>query len=358
MHSYTSISRYRTPVISRGLAGAALLLAAGLSLSACNSDDVTAAPPPVSGTFTVDASTGWVYVSFADSAVVNPSPSSGESSSWDIAFFGTNVMLNGGQAGPGGVLGYCVCQNSARGFSNAEWLALTADEQKSAFDSITSVPAGAAFTSERLTPAVSGFYNGAGINSMANPDAVYFVRYADSTGFAKVHVTSLREPGASGPAGVTLEYALASNADAAFGPAKTVTLDLSGGPRNFDFNTGQSTSSSGDWELLFDGYSVRVNGGASGPGKAAAAFIPGESFSVATVNSTAANAYRSDVYAGVFSDFPYYKYDLMGDHRITPTFDVYLMQRGSKVYKVQIINYYGVTGTSRQISFRYSQIGL
>ncbi len=353
-----SISRYSSPAISRRLAGTVLLFATGLSLAACTSSDVTEAPLPIAGAMSVDASTRWVYVNLEDASVVTPTPYSGASDAWDIAFFGTNVMLNGGKAGPGAVLGYCLCQNSNRNFSNADWLALTADGEKSAFDSIVSVPAGANFTSERLTPAITGVYSGTGANTTVNPGVVYFVRYADSTGFAKVHITGLVSPGSSGPAGVTFEYAVASNSDAAFGQAKTVTLDLSNGPRNFDFKTGEASSSGSDWELRFDGYSIRVNGGATGPGKSAAALIPDETFAEANVESTSANAYRSDVYAGVFYDSPFYKYDLKGDHGITPTFDVYLIQRGSRVYKLQIINYYSNTGASRHISLRYSQIGL
>ena len=50
-------------------------LAAGLASSGCTSDDVTAPPGTEEGAMTVDASTGWVYVSLADSAVVQPTPS-------------------------------------------------------------------------------------------------------------------------------------------------------------------------------------------------------------------------------------------------------------------------------------------
>jgi hypothetical protein len=45
------------------------------TLAACTSDDVTAPPGATEGAMTVDASSGWVYVDLADSAVVVPSPS-------------------------------------------------------------------------------------------------------------------------------------------------------------------------------------------------------------------------------------------------------------------------------------------
>lgn len=335
---------------------APIIAAATLLLAACTTSDVIAPPAPTGGAFTVDASTRWVYVSLADSAVVTPTPSRGESSAWDIAFSGSSVMLNGGQAGPGGVTGYCLCQNSSANPTNATWLAMTPDGEKAEFDALSRTPATATFVSDKLTPAIGGLYSGTGASATANADSVYFVRYADSTGFAKVRVTGLASPTTTNPGRITLEYALAGNTDAAFGTVRTAQIDLATGAKNFDLNTGAVTSSGTDWELRFDGYSVRVNGGASGSGKAAAARIPDESFATATPNSTVANAYRRDVYAGVFSTAPFYKYNLAGDNRITPTFDVYLIRRGTRTWKVQILNYYSATGASRHISFRYAQL--
>lgn len=341
--------------VSRAVVRSAVVVAS-FALAACSTSDVTAPPAPSAGAFTVDATTRWVYVSLADSAVVTPSPSSGESSAWDIAFNATNVMLNGGQAGPGGVTGYCVCQNAAKNPSNAEWLAMTAESQKIHFDTLSRTPAGAVFVSDQLTPAIGGFYSGTGTGAVANPDSVYFVRYADSTGFAKVRVTSLTSPTATTPGRVTIEYALAGNTDAAFGTVRTAQIDVSTGAKNFDLNSGQVSTNATDWELRFDGYTIRVNGGASGTGKSAAAKITDATFATATPASTVANAYRSDVYAGVFNTARYYRYNLSGDNRITPTFDVYLIRRGTRTWKLQILNYYNSTGSSRYITFRYAKL--
>lgn len=332
------------------------LAAAAATVAACSTSDVTSAPLPAGGAFTVDATTQWVYVSLADSAVVTPTPTSGQSSAWDIAFNATNVMLNGGQAGPGGVTGFCVCQNTARNPSNTEWLAMTPAGEKATFDSLTRTPSGATFVSDQLTPAVSGIYRGSGTTATASPDSVFFVRYADSTGFAKVHVTALTTPTAASPGTVTIEYTLAGNADAAFGATRTAQIDVASGAKNFDLNTGQVTTSATDWELRFDGYTVRVNGGASGPGKSAAAKITDFTFATATPASTVANAYRADVYAGIFNTARYYRYNLAGDNRISPTFDVYLIRRGTRTYKLQIINYYSATGSPRVVTFRYAQL--
>src|SRR5687768_16651990 len=133
VHFPSAIRRTRTAFV----AGAAALLAA------CSSDDVVAPPAPVEGTVTLDASRGYAYFSFAEGEQVVPAPSASASTAWDIAFFATTVTLNGGAAGPGGVTGFCVCQNASA--TDAQVLAMTPASEEADFDAVTSVPAGAAF---------------------------------------------------------------------------------------------------------------------------------------------------------------------------------------------------------------------
>ena len=325
-------------------------------LAACSTDDTVAPRTPAAGTFTVDARTGFVYVSLADSATVSPTPSASESPAWDLALFATNATLNGGQAGPGGVTGYCVCQNTATNPSNAQWLAMTPESEKADFDTLSRVPAGAQFVSDVLTPAFTGWFSGTGAGAASSPDSLYFIRFSDSSGVAKVRVTQLQNATATSAGRVTLEYATAANGATSFGATQTTTLDLGAGAKSFDFQTGQPTTSATDWDLRLDGFTARVNGGVSGPGKGAAAKIAGATFAAATPASTNANAFRIDAYAGVFGANRFYKYNIGGDNRITPTFDVYLLKRGSTVYKLQVTNYYSATGQGRFITFRYAEL--
>ena len=329
---------------------------AAVLLVACSSDDTVAARQPAAGSFTVDATSRFVYVSLADSATVTPAPSATESAAWDLALFATNITLNGGQAGPGGVTGYCVCQNSAVNPTNEQWLAMTPASEAADFDAVTTVPAGATFAGEVLTPAIGGWYGGAGATAVARTDSVYFVRLSDSSGVAKVRVTAIAGATAAHAGTVTLEYAVATNGTETFGEVETLQLDLATGPKSVDLQSGQVTSSATDWDLRFDGWTARVNGGVSGPGKGAATRVASTTFAAATPASTNANAYRIDSYAGVFGTSRFYKYNIGGDNRITPTFDVYLLKRGSAVYKLQVTGYYNATGQGRHITFRYAQI--
>ena len=78
--------------------------------------------------------------------------------------------------------------------------------------------------------------------------------------------------------------------------------------------------------------------------------------SITTAWVGVAAAYATDVYGGVFRTSPWHRYNLLGDHRISPVYNVYLVRRGAVVYKVQVTNYYGPAGETRRISFRYEQI--
>lgn len=339
-----------------------VVLRAGIAVlaAACASDDVTAPPRPGEGVFTVDASTRWAYVSLRDSAVVTPTPSAGESAGWDIAFNATNVMLNGGAAGPGGVTGACVCQNAAA--ANAELLAMTTASEQADFEAVTAVPAGATFVPEALTPAVAGWFTGTGATAVADPAKAWLVRHGDSLTVSKVRVASIDGATAASAGRVTLEYAVQPAGAAAFGPARTLVVDLTtAGAKHVDLDAGALTteapaSGAGAWDLRLDGFTVRVNGGVSGPGKGGATPATAGFAGTATATGVPGNAYRTDGYAGVFAAHRYYRYNIGGDNRITPTFDVYLVRRGAAVYKLQVLDYYSTTGQPRHITFRYQQI--
>ena len=324
-----------------------------VATAACNSDDVVAPPAPAEGAFTVNASQNWTFVSIEDSVVVTPAPSAGESEAWDIAFFATNVMLNGGEAGPAGVTGFCVCQNAQA--TGDEVLAMTAESELADFDAVTAVPGGSTFVEDALDPALSGWFTGSGSSAIADPSKTFLVRLADSLAYAKVRVTSLQSPTVTSAGTVTLEFAVQPSPTAALGATQTLAVNLASGPVSVDLDAGAVTTSATDWDLRLSGFAMRVNGGVSGPGKGAVAAGTG-SFASITTAKIADQAYRIDRYTGVFGAHPYYRYNILGDNRISPTFDVYLIKRGSAVYKLQILGYYDATNTPRHISFRYKQI--
>ncbi len=330
------------------------LPALALTVTACNTSDVAAPPPPIAGTVTVDASAGWVYLDLASGNTVTPAPSPDESSSWDVALFGTNVMLNGGAAGPAGVTGTCLCQNANA--TNDDVLAMTPAAELADFDAVTSVPAGTQFTEEQLVPAINDWLNGNGSSATANANRVYIVRLAGGTAFAKVRVLSLENPTANSVGRVTLEYAVQPSATAAFGNVMTTTVDVTGASETLvDLNPAAGVSLNEGWDLSLRGFTMRTNGGVSGTAQGGAATAT-VSFNEATATGLDSRAFRSDGFSGVFATNRFFRYNIAGDNRISPTFDVYLIRRGSTVYKLQIVDYYNDTGAPRHITFRYEQI--
>ena len=331
----------------------ASVLSAVFIASACSSGELQAPPDPVEGTLTVDASTDWAFASLGDESVVSVAdPAS--SAAWDIGLNATRVMLNGGAAGPGAVIGHCLCQNA--GASDADIIAMTADGELADFDAVTSadIPAETSFESEALLGAINGWYTGSGAAAAANPDLAWLLRLQDGTSYAKLRVTTLAGPTADHAGQVTLEFAVQATAEAAFGPTQTITLDAST-LAQVDLNTASTTPDDGTWDLSLEGFTLRTNSGVSGSGAVGATPSP-EPFAAVTTAAVDSRAYQVDGFAGVFASHPWYKYNLTGENIIHPTFDVYLVKRGADVYKVQLIDYYSAAGEPRHISFRYAKL--
>lgn len=188
----------------------ALAAPLALALAACDSGGPAGpdAPEETIATLTADASAGWAFVDLGEPARAVAVADPGTSAAWDIAFNATGVMLNGGGDGPGGVVGYCVCQNQAA--TDEQVLAMTAEGELADF---TAVRAG--------------------------------------------------QVPAAGDAGWSAE---------------------------------------------------------------------------------------------VFETKKWYRYNLTGSHQVHPTYEVYLVKRGSEVYRIQLIGYYGPAGETRRITVRYGRL--
>jgi len=329
-----------------------LLIAATLNL-ACSSDEIDAPPEPGEGSITLDASAGWAYLSLADEAAVTvDNPTTSEE--WDIAFNATRVMLNGGAAGPGGVTGYCLCQNAAA--TDPQVVAFTAESEAADFDGVTAaqIPDAGSFEAEALVPAVRGWFTGTGAAAVPGTGTTWLLRLDDGVGYAKLRPTALAGPSDADAGQVTLEYAVQTAADQPFGAVQTVTLDAAV-PTALDLATGSTGAAVDGWDLRLEGFAIRLNGGVSGTGAAAAATTT-DDFAAVTTAAIDSRAFQQDGFAGVFASHPWYRYNLTGENIIHPTFDVFLLRRGADVYKVQLTDYYGAAGEPRRITVRYARL--
>ena len=337
-----------------------ILCAALLAATACDDESGPIDPDTnEAGSLTVDAADGWAYVAFEDGVADEVTVADAATSSeWDIAFNVTSVMLNGGAAGPGDVAGYCICQNEDA--TNEQVIAMTAAGEEADFEAITlaDIPANdEAWLTEELTPAIDGWYayNPTTHVVSAAPANVFAVRTASGTTFAKLHVVGIEGATQTHAGTVTFAYALQNGVGAAFGAVDTVSVDVSAGAVRFDLESGAVTTEAG-WDLLFDGWTLRLNGGSSGSGMAGA-YLTGESFAALDdVTGAPASAFRGDRFAGVFAAHAWYRYNLQNDHQVYPTYEVFLITTDDGIYKVQLTGYYGPTGDARQISFRYAKL--
>ena len=333
-----------------------VLAAALAALAGACSDEITLPHEPVAGTFTVDASTSYGFVNLAEGEIVDVAEPT-TSTSWDLAFFQTIVTVNGGEAGPAGVVAHCICHNA--GATNEQVLAMTPESELADFEAVDAddIPAQAsAWSADVLTPAIREWATSTGAGATPVADKFWKIRLADGTSFAKLRIASIENATTTHAGDVTIQFAVQPSETAPFGDVQTLSVDVAAGPVSVDLNSGAVVQGAG-WDVRLEGWIIRVNSGISGSGQAGAASPEdGETFATLTTAVTAAQAYAADRYAGVFGTSPWYRYNLTGQHRVHPTFDVYLVRRGDAVYKVQLTGYYGPAGEPRRIGLRYEQI--
>ena len=354
MHGLVS----RFPIQRRRIAAAAGFLT--LALAACDSDRITDPPAPTDDrTITIDASSGWAFIALGDQARKVTVDDPATSTEWDMAFFATSVMLNGGDAGPGGVVAYCVCENAD--LTDQQVGELTAEDALAAFEAVTAdhIPTDAsAWETDALVPALQGWYtyDFQTHTVTPKPSRVWKLRLANGQSYAKLHVTGIEGATQASMGRVTIEYAVQPAKGAAMGEPQTATVEVPAGAHVYFSLTRGEVSDASDWDLLFEGWTIRLNGGVSGGG-AAGAVVVDEPFDGITDASDMGTLYQADRYGGAFAAHPWYRYNITGtDHQIWPTYDVYLVKRGSTVYKVQLISYYDQSGKSRQVTMRYARL--
>jgi hypothetical protein len=335
------------------------LLAAVFALAACSDDDATGTTPidPSVLESTV-SSEGASYVSLADGPTRVTVADPATSTAWDLSLSTLTVNTNVAA----GVRVHCLCGNANA--SNADLQTFTAANQLAAFNAVTaaSIPSDEAFSPDLFAPAISGWYTGTGAEATAVPTRLIVLRRgASSFTFVKARVTGITGAAANGPASVTLEYAAQPAPGAPFGAVQTLTL---ANGASFDFGTGAAGSGTA-FDLKLDGWNLVLNSGVTGPGSTVGISFPenpaqGQTFAALPSQAAAmiqATTFRRDGLASVFGNQPWYKYNITGtDLQVWPTFNVYLVQRGSAVWKVQLTGYYDLTGAPRNITIRSARL--
>lgn len=330
-------------------------------LAACGSDDAVAPIIPNTTTLTVDASQAYAYVRLAETPTRVTVSDPVASSAWDLGFFATTVTANGGTAGPGGVSVYCLCANETA--TTTQLQGFTASNQLGAFEAVTSaqVPAESQFAGDSLAPAIGGWFNGTGAAATANTTRSWIVRRGSTAiTLGKLRVTSVGNASAQNAGVIGFEFAVQPTVGMPFGSVTQASVDVRQGPVYYDLTNKVTTTATGTWDLRFAGFEVRTNGGVSGTGTVMTVVdntTPFASIDAAYAATAPVVAYKRDAYSGVFVAKPWYKYNITGtDNQIWPLFNVYLVKRGTEVYKVQLTSYYSTAGTSRQVTIRSARL--
>ena len=115
-----------------------------------------------------------------------------------------------------------------------------------------------------------------------------------------------------------------------------------------------------EWDLAFQRFHIKLNGGVSGGADVQATPVEGTTFEALT--TAPANGYLADQADGDDDDDDpdyvlreWYDYDFM-THVLTPAAVVYVVRHGSGHTKLQLDSYYDDAGTSGFVTFRWAPL--
>lgn len=371
---FASLSATATPRAPRAVARqrtaiTAAMAVVGLSLlTACESESnptgpgggtrepaineiVTSAPLNASSNDTL------VYFSLTTGTLVS------RSADWDLALRRYEVRLNSpaiGGATSKNVLGVGLDNNKAA--TDAQVLAFTAASTRPAFDSVrvAQIPVESAFQTDRLTENRQGYLNLAGVPT-ANSANYWKVRLANG-GFGLLRATRIKFTPQFAVDTLYIESRLQTGTT--LGAPQTLAIAPAGQVVSVSLATNAVVAATGcNWDLQFNpaanALSFVVNTACSAgtyPGPASPTFA----------NATVANdapqyaAYLSQLVGpipnSVLDKSAPFRYNLLGNDRLHPSYNTFLVKVGAKVYKLQVIDYYSDTGAPGWPTLRYARI--
>lgn len=295
------------------------------------------------------------------------------STAWHIAFKRSNIKLNGGVSGPGGVKGALADSQTEFYTANGDpiasvFLNATADNEKLGFDTVTGVD-GLTFSTDRTIPAITGdggpnswwSYNPAAFTVTAAPDNWWLVRSAGGDSYAKIHVTDIVQASRD----ITLELFIQGADESVFSGTATrwtANIGIGGGTQCYDFDGRSAVAcTGGDWDIKVEvsgngrAWNLWTNGGAFGVIAAAniAGYVSG---TLTAAGQNIAALYMVDKAGGVFTEQSWYAYSLQNDNKLYPNYRVYAIDAGAAKYKLQILSYYNEAGTSAMYNVRYAPL--
>jgi len=334
-----------------------------LALAACGESETTVTDPitgqgpalnavVVAGPVNASSTDTLVYFSF-DSRGLVP-----RTASWDVALRRYEVRVNGGVSGAGGGTGHSLGNN--RTATAAQVLALTNQNTLAAFDSIrdAQIPADSFFKADRLIPNANAFLNVGRATPTANSAAFWKVRRANGA-FALIRVTAITF---AGRALTSISFESRAQAGTTLGATRAFTIATGSAPLSIDLATGAAVTPNGcNWDILVSpsvyelGVNTACNVGTY-PGEATPGFAGTTAAGDAPEYAQYLSVLTGPIPNSIEDVSGPFRYDLNNDQRLSPSFNTYLIRRGTKTYKLQVIGYYGTSGSGGFPTLRYARI--
>ena len=256
------------------------------------------------------------------------------------------------------VTAYALNNNKTR--TDAEVLAFTPENTLAAFDAVraASIPADTAFKTDRLEENKHGYLNLAGAPT-ANVTAYWKVKTANG-GYAVFHSKAIAYNAQGTLTSLTLETRVQTGAT--LGAVQTLTIPFTGAAASISLATNAVVTANGcNWDITVNPGTFALttnpacNVGTS-PGGSSPTFANATSASDAAQYSLFLSQLNGPIPNSISDLGAPFRYNLMGTNRLHPTFNTYLIKVGTKVYKLQVTNYYNESGASGYPTLRSARI--
>ncbi len=312
---------------------------------------VTVGPINASSTDTL------VYFSLTSGGLV---PRTGD---WDVAFRRFELRLNSAAIGGSAsrtVLGVGLDNNKT--VTDATVLALTAANTRAAFDSVRAdqIPADSLFVADRLLENRQGLFSFGGVPT-ANAANYWKLRLADGS-FALLRATRIRFTPQFQVDTLYLETRLQTGTTV--GAAQTLALTPQSQVRSISLRTnGVVTPNGCNWDFTFNpaasqlaiALNTACNVG-SYPGPASPTFANATAAGDAPQYAAFLSQLVGPIPNSVFDRSAPFRYNLAGNDRLHASFNTYFVKTGTRVYKLQVTDYYSNIGVAGFPTIRYARI--
>jgi len=296
-----------------------------------------------------------VHFSFSTGTLVS------RTADWDLALRRFEVRLASPATGSGKtVLGFTLANN--QNATPAQVLAFTPASTRAEFDALrdAQVPADSLFSTDRLTPNPQAHIVLGGV-PVANASQFWRIRLANGQfalfrnaliGFNRMRATD----------SVVFESRLQTAGT--LGAVQRLAVAPAGQLRAISLATNSVVTPNGcNWDFQFNPdptqLAITVNTACNvgtNPGSASPTFAAATSANDAPQFAPFLSQLLGPIPNSILDPRAPFRYDLTGQQRLHPAFNIYFAKVGTRVWKFQVIDYYSNTGAPGYPTIRYARI--